>query len=149
MSIKTVKRIAGRLLKSGISRVRIKDATLVKDALTSEDVRSLIKQGAVYALPVKGVGRGKAKLKASRSHSGRRRGPGSAKGTPQATITDKERWIKQVRSQRKLLSGFKSRIPSAEYRRVYMMVKGSAFRSRKQLLAYLTKLSTAPEQSNG
>jgi large subunit ribosomal protein L19e len=140
MSLKTVKRIAARLLKCGQSRIRIKDAALVKDALTSEDVRSLIQQGAIYRLPVKGVGRAKAERKAKRKQAGRRRGPGSDKGTPSATLTDKERWMRQVRGQRKLLKSFHGQVPAAEYRRVYMMVKGSAFRSRKQLLAYMNKL---------
>lgn len=135
MAIQTVKRLAASILRCGVSRVRIGDAQEAAKAITRDDVRSLIARGMAYALPAKGVGRGKARFKQKRVHAGRRRGSGSRKGAP--SLSPKERWMCKVRAQRGLLKSFKGRLPSELYRRAYRMVKGNSFRGKKQLLAFL------------
>lgn len=49
MSMRTTKRIAAKLLKVGISRIRVKpdETKRAKEALTTDDVRTLIKEGIV------------------------------------------------------------------------------------------------------
>ncbi|MBI5036352.1 50S ribosomal protein L19e [Candidatus Micrarchaeota archaeon] len=135
MTIKTVKRLAGSIFGCGISRVKIADDKEAATAITRDDVRGLIAAGVVYSIPAKGVGRGKAKFKQSRVQAGRRRGRGSKKGAP--SISDKERWMAKVRSQRALLKSFKGKLPMDVYRRAYRMVKGANFKSKKQLLAFM------------
>ncbi len=138
MAVHTIKRLASRLLSAGESRIRITDLTKVRDALTADDVRELIAQGIITVLPKKGVGRGKARKSALATRQGRGRGSGSHKGKASAAgLTDKERWMQQVRAQRKTLKAYQSQMHSSDYRTAYRMVKGNAFRTRKQLIAYL------------
>lgn len=139
MSMKTIKRLSARIMKVGVSRVKINEPTAAKEALTAEDVRQLILKKAIESKPIKSIGRLKAKLKGIRSQDGRRRGPGSKKGTGKAIMTDKDKWMIQIRSQRKLLFGYKHQLLSTEYRRIYRMIKGNSFKSRKQLLLSIQK----------
>lgn len=146
MSLHTVKRLAARLLNAGTSRIRIQDVAKVREALTTDDVRTLIKEGAITVTPKQGIGRGKARSHAHGKKAGRGRGPGSTRGRSSALMTDKDRWMRLVRALRKTLSSFHSHMDSAEYRVAYRMVKGSAFRTRKQLVTYLKAHVRAPIQ---
>jgi len=57
MDVSMQKRLAADILKVGISRVRIKPEELerVADAITRDDVRILIDEGAIYAVKKKGI----------------------------------------------------------------------------------------------
>jgi len=143
MGLVTIKRLAADLMKCGESRVRILDAKKAEEALTREDVRKLIKERVIIKLQAIGVGRGKAQRKHERKSKGRRRGPGSKKGTPFAAKSRKERWIEKTRAQRKLLKYAKQKMDKTAYRKAYRMVKGSAFRTRKQLATYLEEKSSS------
>jgi ribosomal protein L19E len=57
MSLKTVRRLAARLLRAGESRIRIIDAKRASEALTGDDVRSLIAEGVIALEPPRGVRR--------------------------------------------------------------------------------------------
>ena len=133
MALETVKRIAGRLFKSGTSRVKILDVKAAQEALTSEDVRELVKSKKVVIAPKMGVSRVRAKEKHIAVQKGRRRGPGSMKGSKYSRQSSKERWIEKIRAQRELLAKIKPALKDGEYRRLYFMVKGNAFKSSKQL----------------
>ena len=137
MAIETVKRVAGRLLKCGTSRIRITDAKRASEALTSDDIKELIGEGIVYAIPKKGVSRGKARFKQSRVHAGRRRGSGSRKGSGYAKVPEKTRWTLKVRGQRKLLAMLKPQLHPGNYRKLYRMIKGNWFRNKKHLKQHL------------
>ncbi len=142
MSLQTTKRLAARILKCGESRVRILDAKKAAEALTAEDVRALASQGIIVALQKRGVGRGKARIKQSRKEAGRRRGPGSKKGENRANETRKERWMKKARSQRKILRAHKDSLGQGEHKKLYSMVKGNYFKSKKHLLAEITEITS-------
>jgi len=137
MSIETTKKIAARVFRCGETRVKIADVSKAKEALTADDVRGLVKTGAVIILPVKGVGRGKAKRAQSRKEAGRGRGPGSKKGAKFSRTPAKTRWIRKVRSQRKVLKAVSPLLAPGSFRKVYRMVKGNVFRSKKHLYQYL------------
>ena len=137
MSLETTKKIASRVFDCGVTRVKIVKGDEAKDALTADDVRELVKTGAVMIVPVKGVGRGKARRKQSRKAAGRRRGEGSRKGAAYSRTSAKSLWMRKVRAQRKVLKMIKSSIKSGSYRKVYRMIKGNLFRSKKQLTQYL------------
>ncbi|HII39138.1 TPA: 50S ribosomal protein L19e [Candidatus Micrarchaeota archaeon] len=145
MGLVTIKRLAAGLLKCGTSRIRILDAKKAEEALTREDARRLIKEGVVVKIPEQGVGRGKAKRKHVRKQLGRRRGVGSRKGTPNAVQSLKEKWMQKVRGQRRLLKSTKSRLDGGLYRKAYRMAKGSAFRTKKQLVTFLEETSSKGE----
>jgi large subunit ribosomal protein L19e len=137
MSLKTVKRLAADILKAGESRVRIVDAKKAGEAMTREDVKGLLKEGVVVLLQKKGVGRGKAKLRQEKRRKGRRRGRGSRKGAKYATLGRKEQWMKRVRAQRRLLKSLKGRLKEGSYKKLYVMVKGNAFKDKRQLDSFI------------
>lgn len=141
MSVKTVRRVASEMLNIGQSRIRILDAKRASEALTREDVRGLLKDKAVIALPKQGISRGKAKITQTRKQSGRGRGKGSKKGAMYAGVSKKELWMRKVRALRKTLTNNKFRLDSADYREIYNMVRGNAFRGRKQLTEFIMKRS--------
>src|SRR3989344_2658781 len=131
MSVKTVRRIAAKLLNAGESRIRILDAKRASEALTSEDIRNLIKEKAVIVLPKAGISRGKARFRQSRKQAGRGRGKGTKRGAQFAGVTRKQLWMRKVRALRKTLKNNSFRLESADYRKAYGMVSGNAFRGRK------------------
>ncbi len=139
MSLETAKRLASRILKCGETRVRVLDAKKASDALTADDVRSLINQGAIGCIAKIGVGRGKSKFKQSRKLAGRRRGTGSTKGKKFALEDRKERWMKKIRAQRKMLSHSKKSLEDGAYKKAYSMSKGGYFKDKKHLAAYLAE----------
>ncbi|RLG18172.1 50S ribosomal protein L19e [Candidatus Micrarchaeota archaeon] len=144
MSVKTTKRLAADILKVGVKRIRIvpSEQKAAKEALTRDDVRGLIKRGAIYAEPLQGVSRRRGRERARQRSLGRRRGKGKRKGGKYSRLPRKRQWIMRVRAQRKLLRKLldEGRIDHATYRRTYSMVKGGAFKGR---LTMVTQLSEA------
>jgi large subunit ribosomal protein L19e len=126
------KRLAAKILKVGESRVWL-DPSKMKDiekAITKQDIRKLIKQGAIKALPEK-LHRQKIRRK--------RRGPGSRKGSKHAIVSAKRKWIATIRPLRKMLKELRDsgQIDNPTYKRLYLLVKGGMFRSRAHLKIYL------------
>ena len=137
----TVRRIAAEILKVGKSKVRFKPeaASRIEEALTREDVRSLIANGSVFALPKMGVSRIRGKKKQAQKRKGRRFGSGSRKGTFAARLGKKGAWMAKVRSQRNYLFSLveSGKLKEGESRRIYLMIKGNAFKGVKVLETYL------------
>lgn len=133
--------MAADILGVGESRVWIdpNGGERVRDALTRDDVRSLIKDGVLKALPSHGVSRLRAREKQEGKRKGRRRGKGSRKGTVKARSDPKKEWMAKVRLQRSILRKLRDdkQIEGQAARKVYRMVKGGAFRGKGALLAYL------------
>ena len=132
MSATTVKRLAADILKVGRNRIRIKEGnyTRAMEALTREDVRGLIDDGAIYSIRYVGP-----RTKPER----KRKGTGKRKGKKFSRKSEKEGWMEQIRAQRKYLDALlKSGEVPAEYKRkVYLKIKGGSFRGKKALLTYL------------
>ncbi|MFA4946566.1 MAG: 50S ribosomal protein L19e [Candidatus Micrarchaeia archaeon] len=131
-----MKRLASRAFGCGKKRVRIVDQARAGEALTADDVRALVKDGAIEIKRTRGVGHAKATRKASRKHAGRRRGEGSKKGSQYATYDKKDRWMSKVRAQRALLQTLKPRLIDGAYAKLYRMVKGNNFKNKRLLAAY-------------
>lgn len=95
VTLATQKRIAADLLKVGQTRVWIdpKSYEEVSEAVTREDIRKLIKRNVIQKKPKKGNSRGRYKRFKAQKDKGRRRGPGSRKGTRNAREPSKERLI--------------------------------------------------------
>ncbi|MFP3292841.1 MAG: 50S ribosomal protein L19e [Nitrososphaeria archaeon] len=123
------RRLAAKVLGVGKGRIRFNPERLedLEDAITREDIRRLHRQGAIEVVKPTGTSRGRA-----RARSGRR-GPGSRKGTRES---GKRRWIRQVRALRRTLRELRERgeVDSKLYRRLYLLIKGGAVRSRRRLL---------------
>ncbi|MEM3398363.1 MAG: 50S ribosomal protein L19e [Nitrososphaerota archaeon] len=132
------KRIAAKLMKCGETRVRFDPERLddVAEAITREDIKKLIEDGAIYKVQATGVSRVRAR---KREEKERVRGHGSRKGGRYSRVTRKERWMLKVRVQRKKLKQLREKklIDASTYRRVYRMVKAGAFKSVSDLISYL------------
>lgn len=132
MSALTVKRLASEILGVGLNRIRLQKENLAKveEALTRADVRGLIDEKIVYALPERAGHRKKERPK-------RRRG--SRKGRKKAREGGKAAWMARVRSQRKylreLLAG--GGLSRAHKRAIYSKIKGGAFRGKATMKTYL------------
>jgi len=141
LSVKTVKRLAADILKVGASRIwidpeRIED---VENAVTRADVRRLIKSGVIMERPASTPSRGRVRMRSGG------RGPGSRKGAKGARMT--VTWVEKARAQRRLLKELRNRrvISRRLYRRLYLMVKGGAFSSRRVLMNYVASLKERGE----
>jgi large subunit ribosomal protein L19e len=139
MNLSSQKRIASKILKCGISRVKIKADKKVEDALTRNDIRELIKNGLITKIQKKGTSKFRTKKILKQKRKGRRKGMGSRKGTKHARSPAKSKWIKNIRSLRKLLRELRDsgQIEKTVYRKLYLRIKAGAFRNKKHLLFYL------------
>lgn len=143
MKLHSQKRLAAQLLGAGKHKVWFDNTKLneIKEAITKDDIRGLIKRNIIQAKRKTGISRIRAKKLRSQRRKGRRQGEGSRKGTRHARLTGKEMWINKVRSQRKFLKSLKAKnfLDSLEHRKLYRLIKGNAFRSIRHIKLYLTE----------
>jgi len=144
------RRMASQILKCGEGRVWIDPTSQeeLADAVTRADIRTAVKAGAIRRLPIQGTSRVRARLHALEVAKGRHSGPGSRRGTPSSRVPRKERWIRRIRAQRKLLVELRTskKIPVAVYREFYRKAKGGMFRSRAHLVVNLRLAGHLPEE---
>ncbi|WP_291999653.1 50S ribosomal protein L19e [Caldivirga sp.] len=131
-----------RLLKVPKSRVVIKQEALeqLEEAITRNDVRSLMKEGLIEVKPKKGNSRSRWRITHEKRKSGRRRGKGSRRGTRKARgAVGKEAWVPRIRRIRRFLNTLKHKgvIDKATWRNLYRMAKGGYFESLAHLRTYM------------
>ncbi|RLF36552.1 MAG: 50S ribosomal protein L19e [Thermoplasmata archaeon] len=141
MKLKTQKRLAASLLKCSKKRVVFDNERLdeIKESITKKDIDDLIKDKAIKKKQTKGISRVRAnKIKRQKS-KGRRKGPGSKKGTHGARLPKKQAWMKKVRVQRKFIKELKDKkiITSKSHCMLYSKISGGFFRSRKHIKLYI------------
>ena len=151
MDLSFQKRIAAEVLKCSPKRVYLFPEALdrIKEAMTKQDIRELIKEGLIIKVQKKGVSRVRARELHEKRKKGRRRGQGSRKGKASARRGGKKRqWINKVRAQRRFIKELKIQkiIPDELYRKLYRLIKGGFFRSRRHIEIYLTDLGMLTEQ---
>jgi len=129
--------MAAAILKVGESRIwidpeRIED---VESAITREDVRRLISEGAIMRRPQRVPSRGRIRLWKEERRLGRHRSQGSRKGTRESRHPSKGEWITKVRAQRALLVELRAKksIRPSVYRSLYGQVKGGQFQGIRAL----------------
>lgn len=141
MDLSNQKRMAAEVLKCGENRVWIDPNRIeeVAEAITRADIRTAIDSGSIKALPKKGISKGRTRYVAGQKAKGRRKGPGSRKGTSNARSPTKRRWIQTIRPIRQELRTMRDegKIDRSVYREFYMKAKGGMFKSRKNLVAHL------------
>jgi len=135
------RRLAAQVMKIGRNRVwidpqRIED---VESAITREEVRKLVHEKVIAALPIQGVSRGRAKVIQAQKRKGRRKGPGSKSGSPHATVSQKEAWMIKIRSLRRKLREFKANrvITESNYTKVYRIAGSGRFTSIADMERFL------------
>ncbi len=138
------RRMAAEILGVGVYRVWIDPAASedIAAAITREDVRGLIGNGAIKRKQAKGVSRGRARARDVKKAMGHRRGCGSRKGSQYAKVSSKERWMKRIRAQRKRLRDLRGvgTLNASEYRKLYCKAKGGEFRDVAHLDSYIESL---------
>jgi len=141
MNLKPQKRMAADILKCGENRIYF-DPYLIEDislAITREDIRNLIKQGAIQKKYKQGISNYRKNLRHERKKKGRARGLGKRKGTKYARTPKKRAWIRRIRPIRRELKKLRDRklITPANYRKLYKNAKGGMFNSVAQLNRYI------------
>jgi large subunit ribosomal protein L19e len=127
------KRLAADELDVGKSRIwfdpdRQDD---LAEAITREDVRDLVEEGAIQVDDKSGNSRGRARERQAKRSYGHQKGPGTRKGKAGARQNEKEDWESRIRAQRKRLRELRDagELSRSEYRRLYDMAGGGEFDS--------------------
>ncbi|MFQ6064925.1 MAG: 50S ribosomal protein L19e [Candidatus Bathyarchaeia archaeon] len=141
MSLKSQRRLAAEILKVGESRVWIDPERTeeVEIAITREEIRRLIHEGAIQRRPETGVSRARARSIHEKKKRGLRRGPGRKSGSTRARIPKKKAWMEKIRPLRKKLRELKTSHAIAEgvYRHLYKMAGSGEFESIADLERYI------------
>ncbi|RLG47882.1 MAG: 50S ribosomal protein L19e [Thermoproteota archaeon] len=116
--LKYQKKIAAKVAGVGMDRIKFDPERIeeIEEAVTRRDIDRLIAQGAIRILQKKGTSRARA-----RARKGKRRGPGSYKGSKHARLSKKTRWMRKIRALRRTLREMRDKglISKKEYRELY------------------------------
>ena len=137
------RRMAAEMLKCGENRIWFDEYYIedIKMAITREDIRSLIKEGAIKKKYKIGISKFRKKKLHDRKKKGRARGYGSRKGKKGARAPKKRQWIKKIRPIRRKLKILRDRkiITTSTYRKLYREAKGNMFHSVAHLERYINE----------
>ena len=140
VNLKSKKRLVSRITGVGLKRIHFDSEHLddITDAITRDDIRSLMTANTIKIKSIKGASRGRAKIKKIQK---RKRGvtQGSKKGRKGARVGKKEVYVKKVRSLRHILKVSKDRkeITNKEFWSLYKKVGGNTVRNKAHLLALI------------
>jgi len=141
VSLKSQRRLAAEILKAGENRVWIDPDRMeeVEVAITREEIRKLIHEGAIRATQERGVSRARARTLHEKKKEGLRRGPGRRSGASRARISKKEAWMKKIRALRKRLREWRDGhlITQSVYRQLYRMASSGTLESAAELERYV------------
>ncbi len=145
VNLKSKKRLVSRITGVGIKRIHFDSEHLddITDAITRDDIRSLMTANTIKIKSLKGASRGRAKIKKiQKSKRGTKQG--SKKGTKGARVGKKEVYVKKVRSLRHILKVAKDRkdITNKEFWSLYKKVGGNTVRNKAHLLTMIKEIQT-------
>lgn len=114
----------------------------IDEAITKNDIRRLISDGAIKAKPIVGTSRLHARKLRLQKKKGRRMGQGTRKGKKTARTPEKIGWMTKIRSLRKELKSLKTKnkITSVEYRTLYLKSGAGVFKDKSYLRLYIKKM---------
>ena len=136
VNLKTKRQLVSRILRVGLGRVKFDPEYLddVADAITRDNIRSLITANVIQIKPIKGTSKGRAYFKKVQR---RKRGTkqGSKKGSIGARVGKKEVYVNKIRAMRYRLKVLKSRkeITNENYWKLYKQVSGNQVRNLAHL----------------
>ena len=135
------KRVSAAILKCGVNRVWFDPARIsdIENAISRDDLRNLITDGAIKAHQKKGVSRGRARIRTAQRAYGHRKGAGKRKGAQGARTPSKRAWIQKIRAIRKALVALREAgtIDRHLYRMMYRKAAGGQFRSVAHMKAQM------------
>jgi large subunit ribosomal protein L19e len=109
------------------------------DAITREDIRELVDEGAIAADRPSGNSRGRARERNAKRADGHRKGPGTRRGKAGARENDKQQWQSSIRAQRRTLRDLRDDgvLDPAGYRTLYDQATGGEFDDVRRLLNHI------------
>lgn len=147
--LSTQKRIAAAVLKCGVNRVWFDPARLsdIEGAISREEMRKLVEEGAVRAATVKGNSRGRARARMANRSYGHQKGYGNRKGRSGARTPSKRQWIQRIRAIRSALREMRDdgTLDRRSYRKLYRRAAGGQFRSRAHLKTHVEMMKGRTE----
>ncbi|AIZ56819.1 50S ribosomal protein L19e [Candidatus Methanoplasma termitum] len=150
MDLRNQRRMAADVLKCGENRVWMNPDKLdeIEDCITRSDIRTAVDSGLIKAKPKQGTSRGRIRHAAEQKASGKRKGPGSRKGTANARVPDKRRWIATIRPIRDELKTLRAdgKITPSIYRFYYRRAKGGVYKSRRNLKQHMISAGHLKEE---
>jgi large subunit ribosomal protein L19e len=143
VNLKTKKRLVSRVVGVGLSRIKFdpESSDDIADAITRDNIRSLISSGAITIKPAKGTSRGRAKFK--KAQKGKRgTKTGSKKGRKGARVGKKRVYVNKVRSLRYRLKVAKDRkeITNPQFWDLYRKIGGNTVRNIAHLRSLIEEV---------
>ena len=136
VNLKAKKRLAARVTGVGVHRIRFDTDHLddIADAITRENIRSLITANTIKIKSFTGTSRGRAQEKKDQRNK-RGTTQGSKQGTKGARVGKKEVYVAKVRALRRLLKIAKDRkdLTNPEFWTLYKKVGGNTVRNKAHL----------------
>ncbi len=136
VNLKAKKRLAARVTGVGVHRIRFDTDHLddIADAITRENIRSLITANTIKIKSFTGTSRGRAQDKKDQKNK-RGTTQGSKQGRKGARVGKKEVYVAKVRSLRRLLKIAKDRkdLTNPEFWALYKKVGGNTVRNKAHL----------------
>lgn len=136
INLRDKKRLASRVTGVGIHRIKFDTDHLddIADAITRDDIRSLITANTISIKSFKGTSRGRAKTKKIQK-SKRGVTQGSKKGRKGARVGKKTVYVNKVRALRYILKIAKDRkeITNDVFKTVYKKIRGNTIRNKAHL----------------
>ncbi|RZN15827.1 MAG: 50S ribosomal protein L19e [Methanosarcinales archaeon] len=138
------RRIASKVLKVGLERVWLNPEVSedVAKAVTREDIRKLVADGAIKRKQKKGISRARARARDIKRAYGHCKGQGSRKGAKGARRPRKEQWIKKIRALRRRLRQLRDDgiVDASIHHKLYRKAKGGEYRSVAHLEAHIESI---------
>ncbi|MFB6182961.1 MAG: 50S ribosomal protein L19e [Haloarculaceae archaeon] len=135
------KRMAADVLDVGKNRVWFDPERQgdIADAITREDVRDLVDEGAIRDTEKKGNSRGRARERQRKRSYGHQKGHGTRKGKAGGRQDSKKDWESRIRAQRERLRELRDGgdLDSSQYRDLYDKASGGEFDSVADLQRYI------------
>jgi len=148
VNLKAKKRLASRVTGVGVHRIRFDADHLddVADAITRENIRSLITANTIKIKPFTGTSKGRAQQKKAQKNK-RGTTQGSKQGSKGARVGKKKVYVAKVRSLRNLLKIAKDRkdLTNPEFWALYKKVGGNTVRNKAHLRLLMDEIKAKRE----
>jgi len=145
INLRDKRELAARVLDVGVNRVKFDPEYLedVTDAITRENIRSLVTARTILVGGIKGTSRGRTRARHAKAKK-RGRGQGSKKGRKGARQGKKELWVKRVRTMRRHIKVLKKRgdINKTAFWSLYTKINGGQVRSLSHLRELVKEASS-------
>ena len=136
VNLKAKKRLVSRVTGVGVHRIKFDSDHLddIADAITRENIRSLITANTIKVKPIVGTSKGRAHTKKTQRNK-RGTKQGSKQGKKGARVGKKEIYVAKVRSLRRLLKIAKDRkeLTNPEFWSLYKKIGGNTVRNKAHL----------------